>query len=450
MPRAVYLYIVALAGSATVLCVSLDWGQLAAFQASDWFGLATFWLLAVVSQALAVESTVGMARPVKSSIAFLPLLAVAVVMPVPAVVLATLAMPAVHEIVVVRERSVWKILFNVSQSALSYGLAAVVFRALAQVTDATIDLSTIAGVADTFFPFYGLAVTFFGLNLLFVSVATALRDEERIRDVLTEAAGRGGGNLFYDLLASPIALGAAFLYQTLYVGGLLVVVLPLLLLRHSYLSAIQLEQANRDLLRVLVKAIETRDPYTSGHSLRVSTLAKAIARDYGVRPQEISSIENAALLHDIGKIEALYAEIISKSSSLSEEERDVIRTHATRGADLLQSLTSLDVGVIKGVRHHHERYDGKGYPEGLSGKSIPLAARIIMICDAIDAMLSDRPYREALSIRHVKAELDRCSGTQFDPDIVRAILAHNTLERAELLVERAGARARSDQAEMVS
>jgi putative nucleotidyltransferase with HDIG domain len=371
-------------------------------------------------------------------------------MPVPAVVLATLAMPAVHEIVVVRERSVWKILFNVSQSALSYGLAAVVFRALAQVTDATIDLSTIAGVADTFFPFYGLAVTFFGLNLLFVSVATALRDEERIRDVLTEAAGRGGGNLFYDLLASPIALGAAFLYQTLYVGGLLVVVLPLLLLRHSYLSAIQLEQANRDLLRVLVKAIETRDPYTSGHSLRVSTLAKAIARDYGVRPQEISSIENAALLHDIGKIEALYAEIISKSSSLSEEERDVIRTHATRGADLLQSLTSLDVGVIKGVRHHHERYDGKGYPEGLSGKSIPLAARIIMICDAIDAMLSDRPYREALSIRHVKAELDRCSGTQFDPDIVRAILAHNTLERAELLVERAGARARSDQAEMVS
>ncbi len=439
MPRAVYLYIAALATGAVALCAALDWSQLAAFQGSDWLGLAVFWVLAVVSQILAVESTVG-ARPVTSSIAFLPFLAVAVVMPVPAVVLATGAMPAVHGFLVVRDRTIPRVVFNVSQGILAYGLAALVFQELADLAGTSAGLDSIGAVSSLFFPFYGLAVTFFALNLFFVSVATALRDEERIRDVLVEAAGRGGGNLFYDLLASPIALFAAYLYHNLYVGGLLVVVLPLLLIRHSYLSAIQLQQANRDLLRVLVKAIETRDPYTSGHSLRVSTLAKVIAKDYGVRPQEIAHIENAALLHDVGKIEALYAEIISKSSSLSEEERDVIRTHATRGADLLKSLTSLDAAVIKGVRHHHERYDGEGYPDGLTGKSIPLAARIIMLCDAIDAMLSDRPYRKALSLAKVKSELTRCSGSQFDPDIVKAILTHNTLERAELLVERSGAR----------
>lgn len=218
------------------------------------------------------------------------------------------------------------------------------------------------------------------------------------------------------------------------------ILLPIMLIRYSYLSKVQLTQANQDLLRVLIKAIETRDPYTSGHSVRVSTLARAIADDLNVGRRNAEKIEKAALLHDIGKMDMIYAPIIRKPSDLTEEERAVIRSHATKGAELLRTLSSLDDEIIRGVRHHHERWDGTGYPDGLKGKEIPLAARIIMLCDSIDAMLSDRPYRRALSLDVVKAELVRCSGTQFDPEVVDVILRNNTLERALEIIEKSGAR----------
>jgi putative nucleotidyltransferase with HDIG domain len=437
-------YFIAIAVSGTALfCSALDWTFVLTLQGGDWAGLFTFLSLAVISQILAVDSTVGSARPVKSSIAFLPLLALAATFPPGAVVAATAVTMLVHELFVLPERIWHRALFNTSQASLAAGLGSVVFRAFASAMEVAPGIQGIGDVGALFLPFYALSLTFFGVNLLFVSLFVAIRKGEAVTAILREAAGQGGGNLFYDMLASPMALFAAYLYQVFYIGGLLAVVLPLLFTRHSYLSAIQLEQANQDLLRVLVKAIETRDPYTSGHSLRVSTLARMIAQDYGLRSATVADVEKAALLHDIGKIDALYAEIISKPSSLTDQERAVIRTHATKGADLLQSLTSLNKEVIAGVRHHHERYDGGGYPDGLAGKSIPVAARIIMLCDSIDAMLSDRPYRSALPLSHVKNELERCSGTQFDPDIVRAIVRQNTLERADLLVERSGARTHS-------
>jgi putative nucleotidyltransferase with HDIG domain len=425
-----HLYWALVAVAAVAFCASLDWSPLGELAARDWVGLGTFLLLAVLSQYLAVDSTLGATKPVKSSIAFVPLLAVAVVMPVPAVVIATASMTMVHELFF-RDRSWGRTCFNLSQTVLSYGIAAVVFRQLSYVPD---DVGTT--IVSLVFPFYALAVTFFGLNVLFVSIALALRQREHLRVVLTAAVGKGGGNLVYDLLASPFALFAAYLYETFHVAGLLIVILPLLFMRYSYLSSIRLLQANRDLLNVLVKAIETRDPYTSGHSRRVATLAKMIALDYGLRPTSIKHVEDAALLHDIGKIDAQFATIIAKPSDLSEDERALIQSHATAGADLLQSLTSLEHEVIEGVKHHHERYDGTGYPHGLTGKTIPIAARIIMISDAVDAMLSDRPYRNALPIATVQEELLRCAGTQFDPDLVRAILDNNTLQRAQRLVPR--------------
>ena len=439
MPKKLKFYFAAVVVGAVVFCLLLDWSKLAMLSSKDWIGLATFLGLAALSQGLAVESTLGSSKPVQSSIAFLPLLALAMIMPVPAVALAVGIMTVFVELVI-RERNWPRAAFNTSQTILAYGVGAIVFRELGRLTGTAIEFTQATSIANLFLPLYGLAFTFFGLNLLFVSGVITLRDSENFIAVFREGMGRGGGNLLYDLLASPLALFAAYLYASFYVGGLLAIVLPLLLIRHSYLSEIQLQQANRDLLKVLVKAIETRDPYTSGHSQRVSRLAKMIAEDYGLRAKTVGDVETAALLHDIGKIEALYAEIISKAGKLTDDERRVIRTHATKGADLLQTLTSMEKTVVSGVRHHHERYDGSGYPDGLKGKEIPIAARIIMLCDSIDAMLSDRPYRKALPLAHVREELRRCSGTQFDPDIVQAIFDHNTLERADLLVDRAGAR----------
>ena len=116
----------------------------------------------------------------------------------------------------------------------------------------------------------------------------------------------------------------------------------------------------------------------------------------------IERIETAALLHDIGKIEAIYTEILKKPGDLSKEEREIIESHVTKGVELLTSLGSFPKEIIDAVRHHHEREDGKGYPDGIAGRQILLGARIIKVVDAIDAMLSDRPYRKALSIDELK------------------------------------------------
>jgi putative nucleotidyltransferase with HDIG domain len=424
---------------AVAFVAALDWSVLRELAPGDWFGLLAFLALAVFSQGLAVDSAVGAAKPVKSSIAFLPLLALAVVLPVPTLVLAAGTMSLIHELFF-RERSWLRTYFNVGQTVLSYGLAAIAFRELSPSVEASQGIISL-GLTSILIPFCTLAIAFFLLNLLFVSLFIAIRQDARWLEVLTAAMGRGGGNLVYDVLASPIALFTAYLYDAFYIGGLVAGFLPMLVIRQSYASLMDVQRANRDLLKVLVKAIETRDPYTSGHSTRVSTLARLIAIDYGLRPAAVANVENAALLHDIGKIDPIYVTIIAKPSELTETERRIIRTHATTGAELLESLTSLGKDVVEGVRHHHEMYDGTGYPDGLHGKSIPLAARIIMICDAVDAMLSDRPYRDALPVHKVREELRRCSGSQFDPELVHTILTRATLERAEELVDRSGAKA---------
>jgi putative nucleotidyltransferase with HDIG domain len=294
--------------------------------------------------------------------------------------------------------------------------------------------SAIARPTVDYVGFLALATTFFAVNIALASTAIALMKQQRIASVFKQVIGPRGGNLWYDLLASPIAIVPAILYFDYFVTGILIILLPLLLIRYSYLSKVQLEEANRDLLKVLVKAIETRDPYTSGHSVRVATLARLIAEDLRLPERRIDAIETAALLHDIGKIDSIYETVIRKPYDLNEAERNLIRTHASKGADLLQSLSSVSADVIRGVRHHHERCDGTGYPDGLRGTEIPVAGRIIMLCDSVDAMLSDRPYRRALSIVKVRAELIRCSGTQFDPSIVQVVLSRNTLERAAGLV----------------
>jgi putative nucleotidyltransferase with HDIG domain len=320
--------------------------------------------------------------------------------------------------------------FNIAQAVISVGLAGYVYT---QFLDPGVQAAIVRPTVD-YVGYLALATTFFAVNIVLASTAIALIKQQRLLIVFKQVIGPRGGNLWYDLLASPIAIVPAILYFDYFVTGILIILLPLLLIRYSYLSKVQLEEANRDLLKVLVKAIETRDPYTSGHSVRVATLARLIAEDLRLPERRIDEIETAALLHDIGKIDSIYETVIRKPYDLNEEERDLIRTHATKGADLLQSLSSVSAEVIRGVRHHHERCDGTGYPDGLRGAEIPMAGRIIMLCDSVDAMLSDRPYRRALSISKVRSELIRCSGTQFDPAIVQVVLSKNTLERAAGLV----------------
>ena len=163
--------------------------------------------------------------------------------------------------------------------------------------------------------------------------------------------------------------------------------------------------------------------------MRVAALAVQIAEALHLSKRRVEDVETAAVLHDIGKIEDAYSDILAKPDSLTSQEREVIESHVVKGVELLESLASYPKTILDGVRHHHERIDGTGYPDGLKGESIPLVARIINACDAIDAMLSDRPYRRALEVQDVHAELVRCAGRHFDVGVISVVVGSDILER---------------------
>jgi putative nucleotidyltransferase with HDIG domain len=413
-------------------CVVLpfqNWHALIDLPLTHLYGVAALIGVAVLSEILSVNATVG-THKAPSSIAFIPFFACAILFPAPTAVCVT-ALTFSFAQFFVHRRPPFRALFNVAQATISMAVANAVFESWGGTASATLQTGLMVRGAPALL---GMALTFFFLNQLSVSVAIALINTERVATMFTRMVSATGSNLVYDLLASPIAVVVALLYSNYLAGGILVGILPLLIIRHSYASNVKLQQANKDLLAVLIKTIETRDPYTSGHSIRVSILARAIAEDMNLSVSVIDRIEMAALVHDIGKVDAVYASIIRKEGSLTDSEKKVIVTHAAKGAEFLKTLTSVRDDVISGVKHHHERYDGSGYPDGLLCEKIPLASRIIMLCDSIDAMLSDRPYRKALSVEFVRAEILRCAGSQFDPRIVEIILRKNTLERAASLV----------------
>ena len=245
---------------------------------------------------------------------------------------------------------------------------------------------------------------------------------------LNESWGRWvGRTILFDLFASSLALLLAFLYVELQFFGLLLVIIPLFFVRHSNHVNRQLEETNRDLLDLMVKAIEARDPYTSGHSQRVAKLAGILAREIGLGFREVESITTAALLHDVGKIFEDFAPLLRKAAKLTSDERRTMETHPIRSAELVNTISNLRGDVERCVRHHHENFDGSGYPEGISGEQIPLGSRIIMIADTTDAMITDRPYRSALSFDQVGRELELYSGRQFDPRLVAAFRASTTI-----------------------
>jgi putative nucleotidyltransferase with HDIG domain len=395
--------------------------DLSAIPSSDWVAISAFIFIGVLSQAAAIDFGAG--RQATSSLAFIPLLATAIVFPPEATLIAAVSVIGFSE--VVTRRSPLKAAFNVSQVVLALGLAAHAYTwFLADGHRSGISLpGTVA-----------LVFVFFATNILLSSAGLAFYRSQPFVPTLKDVIGPRGGNLLYDVLSSPFVVIFVVQYMSLGIGGVLVVILPLLVLRHSYAGRQKLAHANRDLLAALIKAIETRDPYTSGHSIRVATLARLIAEDLGLGPRKVDRVRRAALLHDVGKIDPVYSAVILKPYELTPEERALIQTHATKGADLLRDMGSMEKEIVTAVRHHHEWFDGSGYPDGLRGAEIPLEARIIMMSDAIDAMLSDRPYRAALSIEKVKSELHRCAGQQFDPVIVKAVLEAKTLERAVSLV----------------
>jgi putative nucleotidyltransferase with HDIG domain len=174
------------------------------------------------------------------------------------------------------------------------------------------------------------------------------------------------------------------------------------------------------ILSVLSGAIEARDPYTRGHSTRVTAIAEAVARALGWSEERLASLRVGGPLHDIGKL-TVSDEVLRKEGRLDASELEQIREHPKVGAKILLRMSAFR-DALPYVLYHHERWDGSGYPSGRSGEEIPLEARVLAIADAFDAMTSDRPYRRALTHEEAVAEVERCAGTQFDPEIARVFL----------------------------
>ena len=181
-------------------------------------------------------------------------------------------------------------------------------------------------------------------------------------------------------------------------------------IRAAFLSAIT----------ALAYALEAKDIYTSGHSQRVAEISVAIASELGLPPAGIERIRLAALIHDIGKI-GVRESVLNKPDRLTDEEFQQIKNHCEMGEHILTPIVE-DKEILDVVRHHHERYDGTGYPDGLKAEQIPLGAKILAVADTFDAMTSGRPYREAMTAETAYAEIECCKATQFDPEVGDAFL----------------------------
>ncbi|HBV67694.1 MAG TPA: hypothetical protein DEF04_05595 [Clostridiales bacterium] len=256
-------------------------------------------------------------------------------------------------------------------------------------------------------------VTYILLNTFFMSELMSILLKEKFSYVWSSN--------FFSMMINVVLVGLlgivlAFSYNSYGIGGLLLFFIPLLLARYTFKLYLDMRKNYFDTMNVLVRAIEASDPYTSGHSLRVSAYSEAIAKQLGLPQGKIDVIKSAALLHDIGKI-GIDKNILNKTERLKDEEFEAIKSHTEIGATIVADLSYL-ANISDIIRHHHERNDGKGYPDGLSHNNIPLETSILTIADSFDAMTTNRPYRHSLSLEDALSEMKKNAGTQFNPDII--------------------------------
>jgi diguanylate cyclase (GGDEF)-like protein/putative nucleotidyltransferase with HDIG domain len=418
-----FVGLVSIAGiSAGVLGVILG-------HSTDWIGLAAIIALVGAGQALALEVddgsiSVSAVGAIAGAALFGPRAALAIAITTTAIDWSARRDPF-HYVV-----------FNIGTLTLASLAAAAVFTA-----GFSGDLGRLVYVSS------GLAAgaTYFAVNMGLLSLAVAIEGHLRWRAVFKERfAWLGTHYLVYGFIAGVIWVG----HDTAGLWALAVFALPLLLmrktqeayLRHTQRSAqklrqaaetiqtqnVSLEHANKLLrerstaaMESLSATVDARDKYTAGHSRRVQQLALAIGRELGLSQAELDLLGHAALFHDIGKL-AIPDAILLKPASLSQEEWNLMQRHADEGARIIDRLGFLN-DAVPAIRHHHERFDGTGYPERLVGEEIPLGARIIHVADALDSMLTTRIYRAARPATEALEELRRASGTQFCPRCVAAL-----------------------------
>lgn len=353
------------------------------------------------------------------SVGFIPCFAAAILIPAWPTVVAMAAVRCGLEFT--SDRETIKRVFNIASQLLMESVAILVYLALGgsallHATNRT-DLPVIAEHYG--FPaIVAFTAAIFANNFTVLTVI-ALASGRTVRSVLRESSRV---SVLVDLLTGPLVFVFAWVYAAFSALAAAALWVPILGLRQVHRINLELERTNEELLELMVKSLEARDPYTSGHSRRVRHYSTIIARAIGLNDRQIEEVGHAALLHDVGKIYEKYAPVLAKQDKLTPEEWAIIKDHPADGANLVATMSRLR-GMIPAIRHHHENWDGTGYPDGLAGELIPIASRIIRFADTIDAMTTERPYRQPLTEAQVRAEVVRCRGTQFDPEIADKLLS---------------------------
>lgn len=319
-----------------------------------------------------------------------------------------------------------KRLFNAGMTAVMTAAAAIAYVLAGGQWSPHPVLSTTSVLFDVAIPLMVANVLQCIVNAAILAGVISLDQKVPYREVIVGILRSGGvayvGYGIFGLLLAVLWDGAQ-------IGPLsaVLVLAPLFVARWAFAQYAEEHAAHDRTVAALVRAVEAKDFYTRGHSERVAKASVLIARVVGLSQQRTSILHFAGMLHDVGKL-GVPTRVLQKAGALSDEEFAAIARHPVRGLEMVREIEFLGE-AFEGILHHHERMDGRGYPMGLSGDAIPEFARIIAVADAFDSMTSTRSYRQARDVSQALQELDRCIGTQFDPQFVAAL--HTAVERTQ-------------------
>lgn len=375
---------------------------------------ATLALLGVGSEFLSFRTS----KEAAGSAALVPYAAALLTWPHSTTVLVIVAMEAIVQVLL--RRQIIKAVFNTSQFTLGFGAGVLAFRwAGGTPFPNSAGIGFFETAQSLMVPTAATVFAIFLANALTVSAVIAVTSQRKYFSVVSQTLRASGSLIFLQVL---VAFYLTWLSANLGILGTAGMVIPMVAVHQLFRTTTELTIVTEELLDLMVAAIEARDPYTSGHSKRVAQASEIIARSLGLSDAQIERVTVAALLHDVGKIDEAFAPILAKEGRLTPEEWEIMKRHPIRGAELVSMLSSLK-DIVPSVRHHHENWDGTGYPDGLRGAQIPLASRIIMFADTLDAITTDRPYRKALGMADARSEFLKFRGKQFDPSICECVVS---------------------------
>ncbi len=399
MPRKAKLYILTLAVLAILVFIYtasiINWDQV------SWFPVLVFLVLIVISESFPVplprggKITVSLATIAAAILIFQPLIVILISF-------------SVELFFLINNQNRIRHLFNIFQITIFTGLASLAYNLFAPPRP-DFTLNSIAA-------FIAAMIIIVILNHTFVTLILAFTQNEKPYTVWLV-------NIKWCSLSfismGPLGALIAIIYINIGFWGLVLFLLPLIIARHSFQSYMDMRETFIDTIKSLSLAIDAKDPYTKGHSSRVADYAVLLAKELKWPEDRVEFLKYVALIHDVGKV-TIPEEILRKDSILTKDEYDIMKKHSAAGAEVIRDVNYFAAGSDI-IKHHHERWDGTGYPDQLKGEVIPVGARILAVADAYDAMTSTRPYREALEPLEAIREIKNCSGTQFDPEMVKAM-----------------------------